>query len=772
MTASTNPLTDSPGGGPGEGPNALNATDTVSAGLIRVALDLPLPRLFDYLCPGVSSNDLGRRVVVPFGRKQMLGLIVELPTVSDMDPAKLRPADTVLRDIPALGADWLALAQFCASYYQKPLGEVVMNALPPRLRRVQALAAPATVWQITDSGRAALPGLPARSAAQRRVLEQLLDRARTAAACEPPPAAVVMARLRHNGWIAPLEEVIDSQGISDSKHSQKGTGGGLSARLSFTSSHPLNAEQSAAITALQARLGSYSTSLLFGITGSGKTEVYLHLAAEVLARGQQVLILVPEIALTPTLARTLGQRFDGARIAVQTSAMSDMARTRDWLAAQSGQADIVLGTRLAVFCPMPRLGLIVVDEEQDASFKQQESLRYSARDCALVRARNAGVPVVLASATPSLETWQHAKSGRYLRLDLTGRAHRQAAPPVVRMLDSRRYPVKDGLSEPLCEALQARLQRGEQSLIFLNRRGYAPVLACPACAWVSGCPRCSANLVVHLGARELRCHHCGHLQRVPRQCPDCGNLDLQPFGRGTQRVEEALAERFPEARLLRIDSDSARGRDKLESLLTQVRDGEADILIGTQIMAKGHDFPRLTLVGVLNADAGLFAADYRAGERLFAQLQQVGGRAGRAELPGEVLVQTRYPDHALFRALARHDYAGYAESALLERESAGFPPFVHEAVLRAEAHVMRDATRFLDQAIRLAPADRDSVTLFDAAPMSLARLGGWERAQVVAQSGSRPALQHFLHAWSEALYAEAERNRAVRWQIDVDPIEY
>ena len=750
------------------------------ANLIRVALDLPLPRLFDYLCPGVSSSDLGRRVVVPFGRKQMVGLIVELPTTSDMDPAKLRQADTVLRDIPALSADWLALAQFCASYYQKPLGEVVMNALPPRLRRTQALAAPATVWQITDAGRAALPGLSARSAAQRRVLEQLLDGARTATACTPPAAAAVLARLRHNDWIAPLDAASHAQENPESGHLPQSADGGIGSgsgneigtKIRFDAGHTPNAEQSAAIAALQARLGSFSTSLLFGITGSGKTEVYLHLAAEVLARGQQVLILVPEIALTPTLARTLGQRFAGARIAVQTSAMSDMTRTRDWLAAQSGQADIVLGTRLAVFCPLPRLGLIVVDEEQDASFKQQESLRYSARDCALVRARNAGVPVVLASATPSLESWQHAKSGRYLRLDLTGRAHRQAAPPVVRMLDSRRHPPKDGLSEPLCEALQARLQRGEQSLIFLNRRGYAPVLACPACAWVSGCPRCSAHLVVHLGARELRCHHCGHLQRVPRQCPDCGNLDLQPFGRGTQRVEEALAERFPEARLLRIDSDSARGRDKLEGLLTQVRDGEADILIGTQIMAKGHDFPRLTLVGVLNADAGLFAADYRAGERLFAQLQQVGGRAGRAELPGEVLVQTRYPEHALFRALARHDYAGYAESALLERESAGFPPFVHEAVLRAEARVMRDATRFLDEAIRLAPADRDAVTLFDAAPMSLARLGGWERAQVVAQSGSRPALQQFLRAWSETLYAEAERNRAVRWHIDVDPIEY
>jgi primosomal protein N' (replication factor Y) len=530
----------------------------------------------------------------------------------------------------------------------------------------------------------------------------------------------------------------------------------------------LTPEQQRALRAIQATLTTFGVSLLFGVTGSGKTEVYLRLIAEVLAQGRQALVLVPEIALTPALEAAFRARFPGAHIAVQTSAMAALERTRGWLDAQSGRADIVLGTRLAVFAPLARPGLVVVDEEQDTSFKQQEGLRYSARDIAIVRARAAGVPVVLCSATPSIESFNYALSGKYAFFQLTRRAIEAAVLPVIHLIDTREYPARDGITAPLAAALAARLARGEQSLIFLNRRGYAPVLACPACGWVKGCRRCSAHLVVHLSERVLRCHHCGLAEGIPRACPQCGNPDMQAFGRGTQRVEATLAERFPHASILRLDSDAARGRGKLEDLLERARG--TDILVGTQILAKGHHFERLTLVGVINPDSGLFASDYRASEKTFAQLQQVAGRAGRANLPGEVMIQTRYPHHPLYRSLVNNDFAGFAQSLLAERRQSGFPPFVFEAALRAESRDAHRALRFLKSALEDAPEKRATITIFDPAPMSLARLAGTERAQVLLQSSSRPKLQVFLRDWSETLYRLPTHD--VRWHLDVDPVEF
>jgi primosomal protein N' (replication factor Y) len=508
--------------------------------------------------------------------------------------------------------------------------------------------------------------------------------------------------------------------------------------------------------------------LLFGVTGSGKTEIYLQLIAEVLARSKQVLILVPEIALTPALEAAFHDRFPGACIVTQTSAMAELERVRGWLLAHSGRADVVLGTRLAVFTPLPRLGLVVVDEEQDASFKQREGVRYSARDLAITRAQIAAAPVVLCSATPSLESFRHATSGKYELVPLTRRAIDRAELPAIRLIDTRVHPPQEGIATPLLEALAARLARGEQSLVFLNRRGYAPALACPACGWVKGCKRCSANMVVHLALQRLRCHHCGLAEGIPRACPACGNPDLQAFGRGTQRIELVLRERFPRARILRVDSDAVRARNRLEDLLE--RAAHADILVGTQILAKGHHFGRLTLAGVLNADSGLFSSDYRASERTFAQLQQVAGRAGRSNLPGEVLIQTRYPDHPLYQSLVRNDYTGFAGSLLAERREAGFPPFVFEAALRAESRDSVRAQRFLRSAIGHAPQKGPSITVFDPAPMSLARLAGMERAQVLLQARSRPRLQAFLREWSDSLYRTPAHG--VRWHLDVDPIEF
>jgi primosomal protein N' (replication factor Y) len=542
-----------------------------------------------------------------------------------------------------------------------------------------------------------------------------------------------------------------------------------SAEPRFVPNHATTVQQQQAIDRIVGELGAFRALLLHGVTGAGKTEVYLHSIARVLEGGGQALVLVPEISLTPQLEARFRGAFPLARIALLHSALEDGARTGAWLAAARGEAGIVLGTRLAVLAPLPRLGLIVVDEEHDSSFKQQEGLRYSARDAAVYRAKLASCPVVLGSATPSLETWHNWQAGRYERLELAERASPGARLPGVKIVDLRTQGAEQGFSKPVLEGIAQRLARGEQSLLFLNRRGYAPVLACEACGWSAGCERCTARLVLHSADRRLRCHHCGFEQRISAACPTCGNVDLKPLGRGTQRIEETLAAHFPAARVVRIDRDSARRRGDLARALEGIQRGEADILVGTQLLAKGHDFPGLTLVGVLNADTALLSTDYRAPERLFALLSQVAGRAGRREQPGEVIIQTRYPEHPLFAAVARHDFAGFAQAQLDERRVAGFPPFVHEAALRAEAKKLEVAMRFLREAAAAVPAP-EAVRVYDPVAHVITRRAGYERAQLLMQSPSRMALQQYLAALGERLYSRTSRE--IRWHLDVDPIEF
>ncbi|MDA0226083.1 MAG: primosomal protein N', partial [Proteobacteria bacterium] len=474
-------------------------------------------------------------------------------------------------------------------------------------------------------------------------------------------------------------------------------------------------------------------------------------------------------SLTPQLEARFRSAFPGTTVAVMHSGLEDTARTDAWLAAVRGEARIILGTRLAVLAPLPGLELVVVDEEHDPSFKQQDGLRYSGRDVAVMRAKLVGCPVILGSATPSLESWHHCDTRRYARLDLPLRAAPGSQLPTVRVLDLSRETLDHGFAKPLLDAIALRLARGEQSLIFINRRGYAPVLACPACGWAAGCERCTGHLVLHAVDRRLRCHHCGAESGIPRACPTCGNVDLKPLGRGTQRVEELLTTRFPGARIVRIDRDSARRRKTLIDTLEGIRRGEHDILVGTQLLAKGHDFPGLSLVGVLNADSALFSTDYRAAERLYATLAQVAGRAGRREQRGEVLVQSRFGAHPLFRALVAHDFSGFAAAQLEERRAAGFPPFAYEAVLRAEAAELKTALEFLALASTLV-APPDGVELYDPVPHVITRRAGLERARLLAQSPSRAALQGFLTAWNAAILAVAPRN--VRWHLEVDPIEF
>lgn len=665
----------------------------------RVALDVPLHRFFDYLVPescALGVADIGSRVRVPFAKGSKIGVLVGLPASSEISADKLKPIEEILRDLPPLPADWFRLTEFCAAYYQAPLGEVMLSTLPAGLRRIDP-----------PKARTSKPALKTQT------VRQL-------------PALTV--------------------------------------------------EQSAALTTIAQAGAGFHAYLLHGVTGSGKTEIYLRLIEGALSAGQQALLLVPEINLTPQLEARVAARFPEAGLVSLHSELSEAARSRNWRAALEGQARIVLGTRLAVFTPLPELGLIVVDEEHDPSFKQQDGMRYSARDVAVFRARERGVPIVLGSATPALESWANATEGRargrYTLLSLKQRAVENARLPIVQRIDTRLEKLQDGLSGALLMAIEKRLARGEQSLVFLNRRGYAPVLACTACGWVSHCQRCAANLVLHLADRRLRCHHCGFEERVPHACPMCGNQDIHPFGRGTQRLEEVLAERFPQARILRVDRDAAKSRKQWEALLAKIHAGEADILVGTQMLAKGHDFPKLTLVGALGSDAALFAADWRAAERLFAQLMQVAGRAGRAELAGEVLIQTQFPEHPLYAALVRHDYAGFAAQQLKEREQAGFPPYTYQAMLRAEAPHMSDALAFLATARAWPQAvEHRDVLLYDPVPMRLARRANFERAQLLIESPSRRALQAFLQTWREALDAIKAPSR-LRWHLEVDPLEF
>jgi primosomal protein N' (replication factor Y) len=677
-----------------------------------VALDVPLAKLFDYGAPEELGARVGDRVVVPFGARQRVGVVVETGAPSELSEGRLKTIVAVRDDAPPLTTDWIELMRFLSSYYQRPLGETMIAALPPRLRSVKPL----------------------------------------------PRKATALAE------------------------------GAASPR--FVPTHVLTGAQHEAVERIARAAGRFQAFLLHGVTGSGKTEVYLHLIARTIERGQQALVLVPEISLTPQLEERFRRAFPEARLAVMHSGLEDVARTAGWLQAARGEAAIVLGTRLAVLAPLPKLALILVDEEHDPSFKQQEGLRYSARDAAVYRARLAGCPVVLGTATPSLETWHNWQSARYERLELSERAVPGARLPAVRIIDMTREHAEAGFTARLLAAIEERRARGEQSLIFLNRRGYAPVLACEACGWAAGCGRCTARMVLHAADSgimnrngrimnrngrimnrngRLRCHHCGAEAPIPRACPTCGNIDLKPMGRGTQRIEETLNERFAGARIVRIDRDSARRRGELARTLEGIHRGEGDILVGTQLLAKGHDFPNLTLVGVLNADTALLSTDYRSAERLFAVLAQVAGRAGRRERPGEVLVQTRYPQHPLFAALARHDFAGFAQSQLEERASAGFPPFVFEAALRAEAPKLDTAMRFLREAAALAPVP-DGVQVYDPVPNVLTRRAGFERAQLLVQSRSRPALQRYLTMLSSDLFGDPRRE--VRWHLDVDPIEF
>ena len=739
---------------------------------VRVALDVPLATLFDYFLPENFSASVGQRVVVPFGRQQVVGVVMECLSETIVPADRIKSVLNVLADVPPLPADLLKLLRFCSDYYQHPLGMTVLSALPARMRSSEPITLKrALTYALSESGRALdMAQLPKRKVVQRRILQALQSGAlsSTQVRALAPTAMATLKLLLESGWVE--DATLSLRCAPPSPTSGRVVGGeGKLAPVTFNNAHTLTAEQQQAVDAVNQTQG-YGCFLLHGITGSGKTEVYVHLMHQVLQCGGQVLLLVPEINLTPQLEHYFQSRFPDVELVSLHSGLNEGERTQNWLHAQSGQARIVLGTRLSVFTPLPQLALIIVDEEHDASFKQQDGLRYSARDVAIFRASQRGVPIVLGSATPSLESWYNAQSGRYTLLRLSQRANAQAQLPSVRCLNISSTILPEGISPAMLTALGERLQRKEQSLIFINRRGHAPVLMCTACGWLSGCPNCAGKLVLHLKDRRLRCHHCGHQQRVPHTCPSCGNADLQPVGIGTQRVEAALQQHFSDARILRVDRDSTRNKGTWNAMRKQIEENAVDILVGTQMLAKGHDFPNLTLVGVLNPDSALYSSDFRASEKLFAQLSQVAGRAGRADKPGEVLVQTAFPDHPLFRALIAHDYETWARTVLAEREQAGFPPFVYQVLLRAEGKQESEVFAFMHKAHAAAKAQGMEVEVYGVVPAAMPRRANHFLAQLLVQSDTRKSLQQFLRVW-KPLLDELPAPR-LRWSLDVDPLEF
>lgn len=734
--------------------------------ILRLALPSPLRKLFDYLPPtGASYSSLrpGVRLRVPFGRREIVGVLVELVEHSEVPHAKLKPAAELLDTTPPLPPALFKLCLWTAQYYQHSLGDTFSWALPVLLRQGEpAETRQERFWHAATGARPEDPRL-SRAPRQREAL-------RTISQHPHGVAHSLLSQLQLSK--DSLEQLLQKNLLrveTRRSHSPPRHQGSwlLQAEL------PLNQEQRAAVEAIRAGLDGFQPFLLAGVTGSGKTEVYLQLIHQVLEAGKQALVLIPEINLGPQTLARFEKRFN-ARIALLHSNVNDRERLDAWLAARDGEADIIIGTRSALFTPMKNPGLIILDEEHDASYKQQEGLRYHARDLAVVRARQENLPIVLGSATPSLESLHNAHTGRYALLKLTQRAGGAQAPRFLR-LDVKSRPLDSGISGPLQQAMAQTLAAGQQVLVFLNRRGFAPTLLCHDCGWLSQCPRCDARMTLHQRHNELRCHHCGHVERPPLNCPDCGKVDLRPVGAGTERAEERLGVLLPDYPVLRIDRDSTSRKGSMEALLARINRGEPCLLVGTQMLAKGHHFPRVTLVAILDADGGLFSADFRASERMAQLIVQVAGRAGRAEEPGKVIIQTHLADHPLLVQLTEQGYFAFAEQALSERRAAGLPPFSHLALLRAEAHKPGQGEAFLEQACTEAERlieqlELSGIELLGPVPAPMERRAGRFRAQLLLQSNTRAALHRLLNAW----IVNVERlpgSRTVRWSLDIDPID-
>lgn len=730
--------------------------------ILRVALAVPIRGLFDYL-PGethkYSDYVIGGRLRVPFGHGQRTAVLVAILNETEIDSSLLKPVLDIIDQKPLLEADHMAFLQWVAAYYHHPFGDVCLSALPVWLRRGKPLLEyRQAVWQVTGQGHALDRATLARAPRQRQLLSALCD---AKDAVDRQWLGAFMP-----GFEAPLKALVN-KGLVEKTWQDEA----LPVHAESGQEFVLNDEQQQAARSVKESEG-FAVHLLLGITGSGKTEVYLDIARNKLQQGRQVLALVPEIALTPQLLARFQKRLAGV-IVMLHSAMTERERMLAWQQVSSGRADVLIGTRSAVFTPMPRLGLIIVDEEHDASFKQQEGFRYSARDVAVVLGRQACCSVILGSATPSLESLQNALRGNYQLLRLTRRAA-DAVQPAIDLVDIRSVRLNGGLSPVSRRLIEETLQRDEQVMVFLNRRGFAPVLTCHDCGWVAQCHRCDARMTVHAGSRRLWCHHCGHQQPLPTTCPDCRHQQLVTLGQGTEQLESTLQHLFPDSPCVRIDQDSTRKKGSMQAKFAAISRGEYRLLTGTQMLAKGHHFPGVTLVVVLDCDQGFYGSDFRAAERMAQLLVQVAGRSGRAEKPGRVLIQTRHPDHPMLQLLIHQGYEAFARQALTEREQAGFPPFAYQALVRAEASAPQWPEKFLQsaRAAQVTPDPPDpAIEFWGPVPAVMQRKKGRHRFHLLLHSTSRVALQRFLERWIPRL-EQLPDTRKVRWSVDIDPQDF
>ncbi len=735
------------------------STATVAGKYIQVAVPAPVYGRFDYLAPdNIDAKKLqpGCRVKVPFGRRTHIGIVLAQSNHTEVEIGKLKPVQAVFDDQSVLPADILQLLQWAAQYYHHPIGEVASAALPALLRQGREITVTGqTLWRISDS--VIDTDSEFKRAPKQHQLYQLLQSSQQGLTDDE-------LNQHSENWRSTMKALFNKKLVE--KYEQPCL---PESESSIEDGPVLNQQQQTIIDDVQAHGSGYQAHLIHGVTGSGKTEVYITLAEKLLAGDHQVLVLVPEISLTPQLTDRFIKRL-GVRTACLHSGLNDRQRLCAWGSAARGQAQLVIGTRSAVFTPMPKLGLIIIDEEHDGSYKQQDGFRYNARDLALVRAQQANIPVILGSATPSLESLYNCEKQRY-RLHTLNQRARASQAPRIELLDLCRVKLEEGLSPKLLSAIDQHLNNDGQVLLFLNRRGFSPLLMCHACGWTISCRRCDAHMTYHKSKQLLRCHHCGAESGVPQTCSDCGSDQLISIGAGTERIEQFLQSRNPDTRIERIDRDTTRRKGALNSKLENARTGYARILIGTQMLAKGHDFPNVTLVGVLDTDQGLYSGDFRAAEHLAQLITQVAGRAGRAEKPGEVLIQTHHPDHPLLQTLLHAGYEGFARAALVEREQAGFPPYRHLALLRCEAIKHDDGSAFMRSAhamLNIKPGN--GLDAFGPFPAPMEKRAGRYRMQLMLQSSERKALHQQLQTWMQSL-VNLKMGNKVRWSLDVDPYD-
>ncbi|ORU92428.1 MAG: primosomal protein N' [Cycloclasticus sp. symbiont of Bathymodiolus heckerae] len=726
---------------------------------LNIAVDTPLHRIFDYLPIAHSNRDtyaIGQRVIVSFGRQQKTGVILAISSETTLSNKQLKPISELLDNKPLLCEQDIALYKWASDYYHHPIGEVFAQALPKQVRSTKSPTVTlATLYSLSKEGDDLHESDLKRSPRQAALWKQLQQ-------FNNPVASDVFAELGWD-WRSPLKSMVEKSWVTVSQEHVAATH-----QIQSPSFTP-NPAQQTAIDAIAHAQDCFQTFLLDGVTGSGKTEVYLQTIQKIITTGKQVLILLPEITLTPQLAKRFKQRL-AAQMVISHSGLNDTQRAQAWLRLKEGFASILLGTRSAVFTPMKNPGLIILDEEHDSSFKQQEGFRYSARDIAIMRARNYGIPIVLGTATPSLESLYNVQTQRFTQLVLTERTA-GASQPDIRLIDCRNQQLNNHLSKPLIKAITKTLERGEQVILFVNRRGFAPVMMCHGCGWVGQCRRCDSRMVVHKHINLLRCHHCGDEHAIPTNCPDCQQPELFPLGLGTQRIEETLSTLFPHTPITRIDRDSTRRKDAMQTVIDKVHEGDAQILVGTQMLAKGHHFPNVTLVGMADIDAGLFSCDFRASERMAQLITQVSGRAGREQKAGRVLIQTHHPDHPLLNTLIQRGYSNFAADALSERQQAQLPPYHYQALLRVNAIDENDILSFLNEVMQLiTPSSQQDINVLGPVPAPMLKRAGRFRYQILFESAQRKPLHQFLRTILPAI-EKLKTARRIRWSIDIDPVD-